>query len=87
MPATTVTSKGQVTIPKAIRDAMGIRAGDRVRFVQREDGTVVVEPETIDVRSLYGRLRRYASGATTAEEMDEIVATAAARRYRHETAK
>ena len=52
MPSTTLTSKGQVTIPKAVRDELGLRVGDRVAFRVLEDGTVVVEPETIDLLDL-----------------------------------
>lgn len=73
MPATTVTSKGQVTIPKVIRDAMGVRPGDRVRFVRRSDGTVVVEPETVDVRSLAGILKGKLKRTLTIEAMDEAI--------------
>ena len=87
MPSAMVTSKGQVTIPKAIRDAMGVRPGDRVRFTRRDDGTVTVEPETVDVRSLFGRFKRYAERAVTVEEMNEAVSDAAAERYRRATSE
>jgi antitoxin PrlF len=40
--ATTVTSKGQVTIPKEVRDAMGIRAGTKVVFELNKDGDRVL---------------------------------------------
>lgn len=58
MPISTLTSKGQITIPKEVREHLGIDAGDRVNFVIREAGEVLVEPETIDVRSLRSILRR-----------------------------
>jgi AbrB family looped-hinge helix DNA binding protein len=41
--ATTVTSKGQVTIPKSVRDHLGIRPGSRVDFRQAADGRIVIE--------------------------------------------
>jgi len=41
----TVTSKGQVTIPKRIRDELGLTAGTEVEFVLEEDGTVRVRPK------------------------------------------
>jgi AbrB family looped-hinge helix DNA binding protein len=87
MPATTITSKGQVTIPKAIRDALGVGPGDRVLFVRHDDGTVVVQPETVDVRSLKGMLKRYVTRPVSVEEMNEAVAEAAADRYRRATSK
>jgi antitoxin PrlF len=76
MAATTVTVKGQVTIPKAIRDALGVKPGDRVVFVQQVDGRVVVEAETVDVRSLRGMLR-HRGRPVTVEEMNAAIARGA----------
>ncbi|TWG53524.1 AbrB/MazE/SpoVT family DNA-binding domain-containing protein [Aminobacter sp. J44] len=39
---TTVTAKGQVTIPKAVRDLLGIKPGSKVEFKRAEDGSVVI---------------------------------------------
>ena len=44
MASMTITSKGQVTIPKAVRDQMGLRGGDKVKFVE-EDGKFVLEKD------------------------------------------
>lgn len=41
----TVTSKGQVTIPKRFRDALDIDAGTEVEFVLEDDGTISVRPK------------------------------------------
>ncbi len=41
MPASTLTRKGQVTIPKAIRDRLGVREGEKVFFVVRGDEVVL----------------------------------------------
>ncbi|MDH3816153.1 MAG: type II toxin-antitoxin system PrlF family antitoxin [Acidobacteriota bacterium] len=79
MPSTTLTSKGQVTIPKIVRDELGLREGDRVAFRILEDGTVIVEPETVDLLDLKGILKPSRKGVTIAE-MDKAIRTAAARR-------
>jgi AbrB family looped-hinge helix DNA binding protein len=50
----TVTSKGQITVPKAIRDALGIEAGDRVAF--RVDGDRVLMARTPDFLDLAGTI-------------------------------
>ena len=48
-----ITSKGQATIPKAIRDHLGLHAGDRVKFFVHPDGSVVLLPK-IPVSALRG---------------------------------
>lgn len=42
---TRITTKGQVTIPKAVRDFLGIQAGSKVTFKRTEDGRVEIIPE------------------------------------------
>ena len=44
--ATTVTSKGQVTIPKPVRDHLGIVPGSKVAFRRAADGSVIIEKAT-----------------------------------------
>lgn len=53
MSSATVTSKGQITLPKSVRERLGIEAGDRIEFVESEQGFVVV-PATRDIRALKG---------------------------------
>jgi AbrB family looped-hinge helix DNA binding protein len=72
MPSTTVTTKGQVTIPKAVRDELGLKEGDRVAFRVLEDGTVIVEPETIDLSELRGVFKPKKKGVSIAD-MDEAI--------------
>ncbi len=52
MPFATVTSKGQTTIPKSVRDAAGLHAGDRIHFTVLEDGTIIVRVKNRSVRDL-----------------------------------
>lgn len=53
MAAATLTSKGQITLPKAVRDRLGVSSGDRVEFIETEGGYLVV-PATRDIRTLKG---------------------------------
>jgi antitoxin PrlF len=72
MPAT-VTSKGQVTIPKAIRDRLGIKPGTRVAFTLDQEGRAFIQAE--DVRPPQtSRFERLRGTATTSLSTDEIMA-------------
>ena len=75
MPTATLTTKGQITIPKEVREHLGVDTGDRLSFIVRDDGTVLVEPLTRDVRELGGLLHRSRSRSMTTLEMDEAVET------------
>jgi antitoxin PrlF len=54
MPTATITSKGQITLPKEVRDALGVAAGDRVEFVAEPTGAYKVVAVTRDVQHLKG---------------------------------
>jgi AbrB family looped-hinge helix DNA binding protein len=73
MPSATLTSKGQITLPKAIRDLLRLDAGDRVDFIVRDDGTVVLRPATLDVRDLKGFLHRKGIKPLSVETMHAII--------------
>jgi AbrB family looped-hinge helix DNA binding protein len=57
MATATLTSKGQVTIPAAVRDKLGLAAGDRVEFVETAPGEFALRAATGDVRALKGAVR------------------------------
>jgi antitoxin PrlF len=58
MAKATVTSKGQITIPVAVREKLGLASGDRVEFVEVSPGEFTLKAATEDVRSLKGMVRR-----------------------------
>ncbi len=73
MPSATLTSKGQLTLPKAIRDLLRLGAGDRVDFIVKDDGTVVLRPATVGVRELKGLLHRKGFAPLSVERMNAII--------------
>ena len=77
MPTATITSKGQITIPKEVRDALGLDTGHRVSFVVRENGVVEMHPENVDLMSLCGIFKPAVQGVTI-EDMKEAVRRGAA---------
>ena len=74
-----VTSKGQITVPKAVREALALREGDRMSFLIHNDGTVTVEAQSVDLSSLRGMVKS-AGRHVSVEQMSEAVAQGAARR-------
>lgn len=74
-----ITVKGQATIPKAIREHLRLKPGDRVKFFIHPDGTVVLLP-MLPASSLRGMLKRPGQRPVTIEEMDEAIAAGASKR-------
>ena len=73
MAVATMTKKGQVTIPKSIRDALGLHSGDKLEFIIDESGRVLCTPVTRRVDDVFGRLHRSGRKAVSIEEMDACV--------------
>jgi AbrB family looped-hinge helix DNA binding protein len=73
--------KGQVTIPKAIREHLKVGPGDRVKFFVHPDGTVVILPK-LPVSSLRGILASKTGRRATLEQMEEAIEAGATRRFR-----
>jgi len=56
MALSTLTSKGQITIPKAVRDSLRLHSGDKVEFVITESREALLRPITKKAADVYGRL-------------------------------
>lgn len=54
----TLSSKGQTTIPKEIRDSLGMKPGDRMTFTLMPDATVVMRVKNKSVTALAGMLKK-----------------------------
>ncbi len=77
MAAATVTSKGQITLPKTVRDRLGIVAGDRVEVIESDRGFLVV-PATRDVKALKGLVPKPRKPVSI-EDMNRAIAKAGGR--------
>ena len=68
--STTVTSKGQVTIPKAVRDLLGLKAGSKVEF-KASDGQIVLKRagEKRPPPSRFAKLRGHAGPGMSTDEI------------------
>jgi antitoxin PrlF len=80
MATSTLTSKGQITLPRAVRTALGLEAGDKLDFVEIEGGYKLV-PLRKDVRSLKGRFAGRVATPISIDRMNEAIARAASLRH------
>lgn len=73
MARSTVTSKGQITIPKQVRDEMGLKPGDRVDFVKDRNGTMTLKAINTDFLSLRGIVKPRLKRPMTIKKVDEAI--------------
>ena len=74
-----VTSNGRITIPIKVRSALGVQPGDRVEFVERENGQFSVVAATRSVRDLKGMFKGRRSKPVSIKEMNAAIAKQASR--------
>jgi antitoxin PrlF len=82
----TVTEKGQVTIPREVREQLRLRSGQKLRFVVKDGKEAVLAPVANRLSDLAGMLGKPRRSATL-EEMDEGIARAVVDRYLHTVGK
>jgi antitoxin PrlF len=73
METATLTSKSQITVPKAVREALGVGPGDRIQFVPAWQGFRLVVIKG-DITSMRGALRGRRKAPVTIEEMNQAIA-------------
>ena len=80
-----MTSKGQITIPIAVRKKLRLRTGSKVDFVENKAGELVLKPRTGDIRKLYG-IVKYDGPPISIEEMNDAIAEAVAKDFKRSVA-
>lgn len=82
MTTTTLTTKGQLTLPKAMRDELKLKPGDKIDFVKSERGEYIVRPANKDVRELFGCLAHlYKGPPVSIEDMDKGIEEYVRKKY------
>ena len=80
MTTAVLTSKGQITIPKEVRERLNVEAGDRVEFVEAEPGVFTLIAATRDIRELKGIVPKL-SRPVSIEEMNAGIARHVRKRW------
>ena len=70
-----ITTKGQVTIPKIVRETMHVQTGDRLEFVPLSDDRYEIIAVTKDVQQLKGIVKSNNKRAVTIDEMNSVIST------------
>ena len=73
MTMATMTSKGQITIPKEIRDNLLLRNGDKIDFIITDTGEVLLRPLTRRVDDIFGRLHKPGTPPLSVADMDSAI--------------
>lgn len=76
MTTATLTSKGQITIPKAVRNALRLRSGDRVQFTLQGRNEAAIRPITKSVDEVFGCLHRPGRRAMSVRDIDRAIVSA-----------
>ena len=73
MPRSTLTTKGQITLPKQIREKLELETGDPIDFVIQPNGDVLLKPAKFDIRKLQGILKSSKKRPVSVEEMNQVI--------------
>lgn len=73
MPMAAITSKGQVTLPRKVREVLRVGPGDRIDFVVDPDGSVTVRAGRSDIADLKGMLHRRRGRPVSLSAMDDAI--------------
>lgn len=76
MQESTITTKGQTTLPKDVRQALDLKPGDKLRYLILDDGEVRII-RARSARDLAGALRSLTQRVVTLDEMDAAIAAGA----------
>ena len=81
MALATLTTKGQVTIPKEVRESLHLHSGDKIEFFVKENGEAIIRPICRKVDDVYCKLKDINRKAIPIEEMDLAIKTRLKNKY------
>ncbi|MEI7881132.1 MAG: AbrB/MazE/SpoVT family DNA-binding domain-containing protein [bacterium] len=73
MVTATITSKGQITIPRTVRESLHLHSGDRIAFIMQGETEALMKPVTKTVDQVFGRLHKHGQAGKTVAEMNRAI--------------
>ena len=77
-----MTRKGQITLPKKLRDLLNLHTGDRVMFILRRDGTVLLTTQTVTLNDMFGAFDYKSKGKLTKKDIHNAISKRMRRKYK-----
>lgn len=74
MATATMTSKGQITIPKVVRDSLHLHCGDKLVFIVNGQDEAVLRPVTASVDQVFGMLHKTGQPSRSVADMNRAIA-------------
>ncbi len=68
-----LTSKGQVTIPKEIRQTLNLKTGDKIEIIVARKGEALIRPVSKKVDDIFGKLHRPSRESVSVQAMDDAI--------------
>ena len=82
MTTSTITSRGQITIPRHIREKVHLQEGDKIEWVETDDGHIEIIPVTRDAAQVAGLFKHWVKKSVSIDDMNTAVKRAAADKFR-----
>lgn len=82
MTMATITTKGQITIPKSVRDSLKLHSGDKIEFIVTDKMEAVMRPISKKVDEVFGILNRPGMKPVSVEEMNQMIKKRMKDRYK-----
>ena len=82
MALATLTTKGQVTIPKEVRESLHLHSGDKIEFFVKESGEAVIRPLNKKVDDVFCMLKNSNQKTASVEEMNQAIKNRLKDKYR-----
>ncbi len=81
MAQATLTTKGQVTIPKTVRDSLHLHSGDKIEIIVTKDREAIIRPVSKKVDDIFGKLYKPKRKAVSIEGIDQAIKTKMRKRH------
>lgn len=75
MPQATLSTKGQLTIPKKVRESLHIESGDKIDFIITKNREAIIRPISKKVDEIFCKLHKPDRKAVALEEIDDLIRT------------